>query len=319
MLINQVTKTKYANRALSRRCSECGSTELITDEQSGEIICGGCGLVVNDVMLNQNQEWRAFTPEERNERTRVGSPSTLQKFDKGLSTTFQPYTDIHGKTLPSDEKYKMMRLKRWQNRASRDTSTLHNLSRAMNDISTLSDKLNIPTDISENAAQIYRKILDARLVRGRSIKNIAAASLYAACRLTRVPRSLIAVSKASNLSKKDVSRCYRLIRSSLNIRMPIDDPIKYVPKISSKVGVSQKTQNQAIRILKKTGEKKENAGKAPIGLAAAAIYMAYILNPAEHKVTQKKLADAAEVTEVTVRNRYKGLAKVLKLDDITNI
>ena len=93
--------------------------------------------------------------------------------------------------------------------------------------------------------------------------------------------------------------------------MPVDDSIKYVPKIASKAELSQTTQNTAIKLLQRAKEKKVIVGKGPSGVAAAALYIASIING--EKITQKKLAEAAEVTEVTIRNRYKRLSKDLGL------
>ncbi len=322
MELNIITKkenSKTSNRQLLNVCPECGSNELITDEESGELICGGCGLVLSNAEPDQTPEWRTYTPEEKAAKNRVGSPITLQKFDKGLSTTFQTRSDIHGKSLSVNDQFKMMRLRKWQSRVSRDTSKLRNLSQATTVLGTLTDSLSIPASIAENAAQIYRKALDKGLVRGRSIKSVAAASIYAACRLTRIPRNLTAIAEASGRDKKEVARCYRLLRGNLDIKMPTDDPVKYVAKISSKLELSQKTQNQAVKILEKAQRKNAVAGKAPCGIAASAIYIAYIMNPDEKKVTQQQLAEAAEVTEVTVRNRYKELSRNIELDYIADL
>jgi len=101
--------------------------------------------------------------------------------------------------------------------------------------------------------------------------------------------------------------------------MPIDDPIKYVAKIATKAGISQTTQNRAIKILEKAKEQKAVVGKAPIGMAASALYVASMMNPDEKKTTQKALAEAAGVTEVTIRNRYKGLTKNLGVDYLSDL
>jgi transcription initiation factor TFIIB len=157
----------------------------------------------------------------------------------------------------------------------------------------------------------YRKALDRSLVRGRSILAIAGASLYAACRFTQTPRTLKEVAKASLVKKKDVARCYRLLVRELEINMPIANPIGCIPKISSKIGINETTQQVAIDILRRAEEKKAIAGKDPMGIAAAAIYISCMIEG--EKKTQKEIAESAKVTEVTVRNRYKGLRKVLKL------
>jgi transcription initiation factor TFIIB len=205
----------------------------------------------------------------------------------------------------------MMRLRKWQIRARTDSSTQRNLSHAMNELTLLSDTLHVPTDVEENAALIYRKALDEGLIRGRSIQGIAAASLYAACRLTRTPRSLNAIVEASTRSRKEISRCYRLLQRELDIMMPVDNPAKYVSKIASQSGLSQKTQNRAMEFLEEAKKIKADVGKSPAGMAAAALYIVSIMKG--EKITQKELAKAAEVTEVTVRNRYKRLVKDLGL------
>ena len=305
----EVAKTQRALHAGS--CSECGSRELVTDMDTGETLCSLCGLVLSDTILDQKPEWRAFTPEERRTKTRTGPPTNLKQFDKGLSTTFQPYKDSYGRALPLSERLKMMRLRKWNIRARVHSSVERNLSKAMSELTRLSDKLRIPRDVAENAALIYRKALDEGLIRGRSIKSIAAASLYAACRLTRTPRSLKEVSEASTRSRRDISRNYRLLQRELNLKMPIDDPVKYLPKIASNAGLDQRTQNLAMELLHKAKKRKVVVGKGPAGIAAAALYIAAFMNG--KNVTQRKLASASGVTEVTVRNRYKGLDKSLGL------
>ena len=293
------------------QCPECGGGQFVTDMETGEIVCSRCGLVLQDEILDQKPEWRAFTPEETRSKARTGPPTSLKRFDKGLSTTFQPYKDSYGRALPMRERLKMMRLRKWNIRARVHSSAERNLSQAMNEITRLSDKLHIPASVEENAALIYRKALDKGLIRGRSIKSIAAAALYAACRLTRTPRSLKEIAEASTRRRKEISRCYRLLQRELDIKMPVDDPSKYISKIASQVGLTQKTQNTAFKLLEGAKEKKGIVGKGPTGMAAAALYIAAIIN--DQSLTQRELAKAADVTEVTVRNRYKELDRILGL------
>ena len=66
-----------------------------------------------------------------------------------------------------------------------------------------------------------------------------------------------------------------------------------------------KTKRHAIKVLKTAQENEISAGKDPMGLAAAALYLSCVKN-GEDK-TQRDIAEAANVTEVTIRNRYKGL------------
>ena len=295
------------------RCPECGSTNIVNDEDTGEIICATCGLVLRDSIINEGPEWRAFTPGEKETRSRVGVPLSFAVHDKGLTTVIgRVGKDAYGRNIPLNTKLQMLRLRKWQIRSRVHSSEDRNLAQAMAELDRLSDKLRIPPNIKERAAVIYRKALEQGLVRGRSISAIAAASLYAACRITQTPRTLREITRASTIDKKDIARCYRLMLKELNIQMPIPDAQLRIPKIAAKVGVGEKTQQKAVEILRRAGKLRTTAGKDPMGLAAAALYIACQMT--DEKRTQKMIADAAGVTEVTIRNRYKGLKDVLDLE-----
>lgn len=301
-------------RSLStRKCPECGSDNLVEDYDMGEIICGRCGLVVRENVMDEGPEWRAFTRQEKEQRSRVGTPISLSVHDKGLSTVIDRVNkDAFGRELSASTRLQMLRLRKWHIRARVHSSVDRNLAQAMAELDRLTDKIRIPSSVKEQAALIYRRALDKGLVRGRSILAIAAASLYAACRFTQTPRTLKEVAGASLVKKKDIARCYRLLLRELDIKMPIADPIRCVPKIASRIGINERTQQIAIDILHQAEEEKAIAGKDPMGVAAAAIYIACVLE--DERKTQKEIAEASGVTEVTVRNRYKGLTNDLNLN-----
>jgi transcription initiation factor TFIIB len=279
----------------------------------GEVICGRCGLVVRENVMDEGPEWRAFTRQEKEQRSRVGTPISLSVHDKGLSTVIDRVNkDAFGRELSASTRLQMLRLRKWHIRARVHSSVDRNLAQAMAELDRLTDKIRIPSSVKEQAALIYRRALDKGLVRGRSILAIAAASLYAACRFTQTPRTLKEVAGASLVKKKDIARCYRLLLRELDIKMPIADPIRCVPKIASRIGINEKTQQIAIDILHQAEEEKAIAGKDPMGVAAAAIYIACVLE--DERKTQKEIAEASGVTEVTVRNRYKGLTNDLNLN-----
>jgi len=286
---------------------------MVHDDDSGEIICRNCGLVVKESLINDGPEWRAFTPSEKESRSRVGVPLSFAVHDKGLTTVIGRIgKDAYGRSIPLNTKLQMLRLRKWQIRSRVHSSTDRNLAQAMAELDRLCDKLHIPANIKERAAVIYRKALDSGLVGGRSISAIAAASLYAACRITQTPRTLREIARQSPIEKKDIARCYRLMLKDLNLQMPKPDAQLRVPKIAAKIGVGERTQQAAVEILRCAEKIRTTAGKDPMGLAAAALYIACVMN--NEKRTQKIIADAAGVTEVTIRNRYKGLKDALGLD-----
>jgi transcription initiation factor TFIIB len=311
--VNIVKETAKPNQRLAENCPECSSKNLVHDYDSGETICGDCGLVLYEQMLDKGPEWRAFTQQEKASRSRVGMPTSYSIHDKGLSTTIsQIDRDAFGRRLPQSTRLQMWRLRKWQIRSRVHSSTDRNLAQAMAELERLASKVNISPPTKEKAAVIYRKALDKTLVRGRSINAIAAAALYAACRKSNSPKTLSEISEASLVSKKDVARCYRLLLKELDFHMPISDPLTYISKIAEKNNVSGRTQGTAIAILRLARQKRFSAGKDPMGMAAAALYIACLQN--NEKVTQKDIAEASGVTEVTVRNRYKTLKKQLNLE-----
>ncbi|UCE16458.1 MAG: transcription initiation factor IIB [Candidatus Bathyarchaeota archaeon] len=310
-----MTKSKTQQRSTDK-CPECSSTNLVHDYDTGETICSGCGLVLREQMMDKGPEWRAFTQEEKASRSRVGIPTSYSVHDKGLSTAIgRVDRDAFGRKLPLSTRLQMWRLRKWQIRSRVHSSVDRNLAQAMAELDRLADKVYAPGPVKEKAAVIYRKALDKGLVRGRSIAAIAAAALYAACRRSETPRTLREIADASLVDKKDVARCYRLLLRELNIRMPIADPLTYISKIAERTGISGQTQGIAIKILGEAKRKRAASGKDPMGLAAAALYIACLQR--NEKKTQKDIAEAAGVTEVTVRNRYKSLKRNLgiKLPD----
>jgi transcription initiation factor TFIIB len=306
-------KGTRTRQRLADKCPECGSANLVHDYDTGETVCGDCGLVLYEQKMDKGPEWRAFTQEEKASRSRVGVPMSYSVHDKGLSTAISHINrDAFGRKLPLSTRLQMWRLRKWQIRSRVHSSIDRNLAQAMAELDRLSDKAYIPSPVKEKAAVVYRKALDKGLVRGRSIAAIAAAALYAACREGGTPRTLREIAEASLVDKKDVARCYRLLLRELDIQMPLADPLTYISKIAERTGISGRTQGIAIKILRQARRKRAAAGKDPMGLAAAALYIACLQS--DEKKTQKDIAEAAGVTEVTVRNRYKTLKRQLKLE-----
>ena len=300
---------------LNSNCSRCGKKSLLTDQVTGEQFCGKCGYVTSEKLQASGPEWRSFQKDGGSDPARTGAPSSLTIHDMGLSTVINPQNrDATGKPLTASMKSTIERLRTWDNRSQVHEPADRNLRQALSELNKLKDKVAISSSVLEKAAYLYRKALEKKLVRGRSISAMIAASLYAACRDTETPRTLKDIADAANVKRKDISRCYRLLYNELELKMPVVDPIQCIARISSKLKVTEKIKRYAAKILKETQKRQESSGKDPMGLAAAALYFSCAINGVS--ITQRDLAEAAGVTEVTIRNRYKGLkeAKILELD-----
>jgi len=290
-------------------CPKCQCSHIIIDTEMGEEVCGECGLVISEGILDMGPEWRAFTKDESAKRSRAGTGASLLLYDKGMSTTFNQYKDARGNALDMETISRMSRLKSFDSRSKLSDTWSRNLSIAMAELERLSTALHLPQVAREQAALLYRQALGQDLIRGRSIDAFVAASIHAACRLHGVPRSLKSVSEASTREHSEIARSYRLILKELKLKMPIDDPMKFVSGIASKLNIRRSTEQSAIDLLRKAQEMNGLTGKGPRGMAAAALYKACVAN--REKRIQKEIAAAAGTTEVTLRNRLNGLEKTL--------
>ncbi|MFB0543539.1 MAG: transcription initiation factor IIB [Candidatus Bathyarchaeia archaeon] len=299
---------KRASRVM--RCTECGSTELIRDYEAGEIVCEKCGFVVSSTLFDTGPEWRAFDEEQREKRTRVGAPLTWTIHDKGLSTVIDWHdSDIYGRKLKPVEKARIYRLRKWHRRSKVSGATERNLAFALSELTKVAYKLNLPKNVLETASVLYRQIVRKRLIRGRSIQGVAAASIYMACRQCKVIRTLEEVAKASNISKKEGGRNYRFLLRRLDTKVLPVDPHSYVSKFINQLSLSGNAESLALKILDIASELKLTSGRGPAGIAAAATYIASLLT--DERRTQGEIAKGAHVTEVTIRNRYKELTQQL--------
>ncbi len=296
-------------------CLRCGKNSLLTDEDTGEQFCAKCGFVISEKLQATGPEWRSFQRDGGSDPARTGAPSSLTIHDMGLSTVINPQNrDATGKPLSASMKSTIERLRTWDSRSQVHEPVDRNLRQALSELNKLKDKVAISANVLEKAAYLYRKALEKKLVRGRSISAMIAASLYAACRDTETPRTLKDIADAANVKRKDISRCYRLLHKELELKMPVVDPIQCIARSSSKLKIPEKTKRYAAKILKEAQKRQESSGKDPMGLAAAALYFSCVINGVS--ITQRDLAEAAGVTEVTIRNRFKALkeAKISESD-----
>jgi transcription initiation factor TFIIB len=288
------------------RCPECGSTNLATDDGRGETVCEDCGLVVEEDEIDHGPEWRAFDSAEKDEKSRVGAPTTNMMHDKGLSTNIGwQDKDAYGNSLSSNQRQKMQRLRTWNERFRTRDSKERNLKQALGEIDRMASALGLPDNVRETASVIYRRALDDDLLPGRSIEGVATSALYAAARMAGTPRSLDEITVVSRVGKDEISRTYRYVVRELGLEIEPADPEQYVPRFASELGLTDESERHARQLLKTAKEQGIHSGKSPVGLAAAAIYAASLL--ANEKVTQSEVSEVANISEVTIRNRYHEL------------
>ncbi len=287
----------------------CKTYPIITDSERGEVLCGGCGLVLLQKLEDFSHESHGYTQEEYMTQTRTGPGTSLTMNDKGLSTVIGKNVDSTGHAISNKTKQAFSRLRIWDQRSK--SRTVSSLSKALTQLNAMKTKLSVPNSVVEDAAYIYRKAVAAKLTRGRTMTSLIAASLYAACRENNTPRTLDDIAKAGNVERRVLSRDLRTLIKRLGLNLNQYDIGSFIVKIANNLNLKEKTKRDAIAILQKAEDIEITAGKNPIAQAAASLYIACIMNG--EKISQKKFSLEAGVSDVTVRNRAALLKKVLKI------
>ncbi|AUV81058.1 transcription initiation factor IIB 2 [Salinigranum rubrum] len=286
-------------------CPEC-SGNVVTDDEHGETVCSECGLVITADSVDRGPEWRAFDSREKDQKSRVGAPTTNTMHDKGLSTNIDwRDRDAYGNSLGARQRQKMQRLRKWNERFRTRDSKERNLKQALGEIDRMASALGLPDNVRETASVIYRRALGEDLLPGRSIEGVSTACTYAAARMAGVPRSLDEIAEVSRVEKSEVARTYRYVSRELSLEVKPADPEQYVPRFASELDLSDESKMRARQLLQNAKEQGVHSGKSPVGLAAAAVYAASLLT--NEKTTQAAVSEVADISEVTIRNRYHEL------------
>ncbi|EMA53624.1 MULTISPECIES: transcription initiation factor IIB [Halococcus] len=300
---SETTETEQATET----CPECDG-RLTHDSEHGERACSECGLVVDEDEIDHGPEWRAHTQKERNEKSRVGAPTTNLMHDKGLSTKISwQDKDAYGNTLSSQKRQQMQRLRTWDERFRTRNPKERSLKQALSEIERMSSALGLPKSVRETAGVIYRRALEENLLPGRSVEGVSTAALHIASRQANIPRSLDTLTEVSRIGKLPITRTYQYVARELEINLPPADPLEYLPRFVSALDRSDEVERRSRELLETVSEDEPSylSGKNPVGLAAAAVYAGSLL--CNEKVTQKAVGEVADISEVTIRNRYKEL------------
>ncbi len=293
-------------------CSVCNkNNETVTDPDSGELICGNCGTVLLENIVESGPEWRLLG--EGKDGSRTGMPTSLSRHDMGLATIIgKTNRDASGRGLDASVKSTMERLRTWDLRIQTYSPSDRNLRQAFSILERVKDKLGLSEPVIEKTAYIYRKAQERGLVRGRTITSVLSAAIYIACREMGIARTLNDIASLTNLRRKELARTFRLLILELDLMVPVVDPMKCIAKVANKTKLSERTKRQAMDLMTSVTKRGISAGKDPMGLAGTVLYMSS-KNSGE-TITQMDIANAAGVTEVTIRNRFRDLKSKIDLN-----
>lgn len=283
----------------SNSCPECGG-KVIPLQERGEIVCGQCGLVISERIVDISHSGkRAFTKQEKENRERTGSPISILLPDMGLSTI------IDKSNIKSPD---LKRAAKWNSRMTWDK---RNMLIATTELKRIGSNLNLPNHVKKAAIRLYIEAFKKKLLRGRSINGMVAACLYFACRERKIPRTLQEILEQTSINAKNVRRCYRTLIRELNLKVPSTDPISLIPRFIAELELDVDAENSTIKILQTFISRFSTSGKDPKGLCAGALYL--VCKMKDKRISQKEIANLVGVTEVTLRSRYKELIKMLNI------
>eukprot|EP01132_Coremiostelium_polycephalum_P003136 gene3136-3920_t len=290
---------KKSNLTNKLWCPECkdNDPDIVEDYAKGDLICRGCGAVLGDRIVDEHSEWRTFSNSESTgaDPNRVGGPTNPLLREGALSTT------ISGKGKESSS------LTRLQNKSALGTGD-RNLLAGFKEIGRMADHMGLPQTVQDRANELFRQIDDKKTVKGRSADGMLAASLYIACRLEGVSRTFKEISAlTNNVSKKDISRCYKFMKENLPqfVNLTTISSEDFTTRFCANLRLPNDVKKASEHVSRVAMEMGIVAGKSPISVTAASIYMVSQLS--SEKRTQKAIADISGVSEVTIRNAYKDL------------
>lgn len=85
---------------------------------------------------------------------------------------------------------------------------------------------------------------------------------------------------------------------------------QYVERYAEELDLPDRVQDRAVEIARTLSDTGADSGKSPTGWAAAAVYVA--TTEYDIEVTQSAIANVANCSEVTIRNRYKEQEEALR-------
>jgi len=270
--------------------AECRHERLRSYDENRAIVCADCGLVLSEKTEKKDQD----TPRHRHRLKGTGDNLDIHR-----TTRIHRCFSGLGQTA--------LILDRWQQLSKASDQTDANFSSFLTEITRLCIALSLPKSVFEKAADLSKLIVEKSITKGRSMRALCAATVYAACRQCGIIRTLGEIAKSSKIEKKDIANCYRIVVEELRLIMPSTNLGQYVSRLLNQVRVEGNVAEIVDKLLKAAEESKITSGRDPIGVASALVYVGSKL--AGKKITQREISNAADVTEATIRHRCKEIEK----------
>ncbi|MEM3948023.1 MAG: transcription initiation factor IIB family protein [Zestosphaera sp.] len=282
--------------------TSCASSSIIYDEIRGEYICTETGEVLEERVVDTGPEWRGFEVSNGAGKVRGSEPVTSKVHDYGLTTSIDELT-LEGRKLND------------LNKSIRASSREKKIVKALQLANTVINKLNLPNSnlIKNDAGMIVNRLYRRGLIKRKNMKAMIAAVLITTLKNYSIPFDSREILNLCQVTQRDVWKALLKIHrdSGERIRVGVVDPLSYVRQYSNILEVSPETESLAMNLVTAARRLGITSGKGPQGVAAASLYLASILM--NQKLTQQDISEKLNVTEVTLRNRYRDLVNELSI------
>jgi transcription initiation factor TFIIB len=173
------------------------------------------------------------------------------------------------------------------------------------------EKLNLGYAIFHESLNIAQEVLEKKFSKKFSVKIFAVSILYATCKIKGHPIIFKEIASILDLNKKEQRKAMEIYNTLIRkIKITSKPSLKdYIERLTESLKLNDKVKNQALKYIEEFGQERVLAGKSPVSLAAAAVYLAAKKN--KIPITQKDVASKTYISEVTLRKHFKELKTII--------
>lgn len=182
-----------------------------------------------------------------------------------------------------------------------------NSQQILHDFHVLKNSLGLSEIIIDKAKCIIGSASKKGLARGRSHATIVAAAVYIACRESEAPRPLHDIAAIAEVKQKILGRYCKILMNKLYLNLPTIDLSKCIMRLADMIKANERAKHLATIMMNEIVKQEISAGKNPMAVAASILYIC--CEKAGNHITQRSVANAAGISEVTLRNRFKELKR----------
>lgn len=291
------------SECLAAACSDCGSTDVVTDLSAGDVVCRACGLILGERIIDDTPEWRTFANDDRGgdpaAKSRVGEAADARLDAVSLASYLVDArpgkTSVGSGDGGSDGSGG--RVHKRPN-ITADCARVKRMKVSMARVAEVADALALPKIIVEAALDIYAEAEKRGVsMRGPEKESMPVAALFVACRQAGSARSLKELEAASGVPKKRIGKSFLTLTRSLDMDLTQPTTEEYVRRFCSRLGLPFKTQSIAHDVAKRADTLGLSTGKSPIAVAASVIYLV-----AAYTDAKRSLQEISDVTRIGEKN-----------------